>query len=426
MVNIALVKLWDYVVGAVRWDVEKFQATFSYTPDFVRSGLEVAGLMMPLANGPQAIYEFGRLNEQTFKLLPGMLADALPDRFGSQILQTWLAAQNREAGSLTPIERLCYLGDRGMGALEFEPTIADTILNESRPVDVAELAALAAAVVSQRTDILVDQRQLADLLRVGTSAGGARAKAVMAFNETTGEVRSGQVAAPTGFTQWLLKFDGVTNQQLGDPADFGRIEYAYYLMATAAGVEMMTSRLLEEDGRAHFLTRRFDRPADGSKLHMQTLCGLAHYDFNDPDAYSYEEAFQVMRQLRLPYPAAVALFRRMVFNVLARNRDDHTKNHSFLMTPDGEWQLAPAYDITYAYDPTNRWLRRHQLAIRGKREYLTDADFLALAKDINIKKPTHIIAEVRAAIARWPEFAAAAGVPDEQMGQIARAHRLAV
>lgn len=423
---LADVKLWDKLIGSVRWDPDKFIAYFSYEPDFIGSGLNVSPLLMPLTNGPQKVYDFRLLNEKTFQHLPGLLADALPDRFGNQIITSWLATQNRDAVSLTPIERLCYLGNRGMGALEFEPTIAADELGQSRAVDVTELATLATAIVNQRADFKADQRQLADLLRVGTSAGGARAKAVIALNETTREMRSGQVAAPAGFTQWLLKFDGVTNQQLGDPAGYGRIEYAYYLMATAAGVDMMPSRLFEEGGRAHFLTRRFDRPADGSKLHMQTLCGLAHYDYNDPDAYAYEQLFQTMRLLGLPYPAAVAVFRRMVFNVAARNRDDHTKNHSFLMTPDGEWRLAPAYDITYAYDPTNRWLRRHQLAVNGKREHITDADFLAVAKEMNIKKAPGIIGQVVEAVRRWPEFAAVAGVPDEQTAQIARAHRLDV
>ena len=424
MVNFASVNLWGQRIGTVRWDVETFVAYFSYAPEFIRRGLNVSPLIMPLSGGPEKVYDFPLLNRATFHYLPGLLADALPDRFGNQILRSWLEAHGRAPDSLTPVERLCYLGNRGMGALEFEPTIADSALSESRPVDVAELATLAAAVVQQRADVQVGQHQLADLLRVGTSAGGARAKAVVALNDTTGELRSGQVAAPQGFTQWLLKFDGVTEQLLGDPAGYCRIEYAYYLMATAAGVEMMPSRLLEEGGRSHFLTRRFDRPADGTKLHLQTLCGLAHYDYNDPDTYAYEQLFQTMRLLGLPYPAAAAVFRRMVFNVLARNRDDHTKNHSFLMTPDGEWRLAPAYDLTYAYDPTNRWLRRHQLSVNGKREHIADADFLAVAKEMNIKKPTVIIGEVRDALARWPEFAAAAGMPAEQTEKIARAHRL--
>jgi serine/threonine-protein kinase HipA len=316
-----------------------------------------------------------------------------------------------------------------MGALEFEPAVQDSF-DQAVPVEVTELVKLAQKVSEQRADMshrLDDDARtdsLLDIIRVGTSAGGGRPKAVIAINDETGEVRSGQVQVPWGFEHWLLKFDGVHDHQLGDPAGYGRIEYAYHLMATSCGIEMMPCRLVEEGGRAHFLTRRFDRPGSGRKLHLQSLCAMAHYDFNDPSRWSYEQAFQVMRELRLPYPEAEQQYRRTVFNVMARNQDDHTKNIAFLMDEEGQWSLSPAFDVTYAYNPDGAWTVRHQMSIGGKREGFEKDDLLELARQMNINKPGEIIAEVAEAVESWQEFAGEAGVPEETAARLQKAHLL--
>ena len=415
MVTHATVKLWGQVVGLVIWDDSEHRARFQYARSFVNSGLDVAPLMMPLkdAEGGERVFAFGRLKDETFRGLPGLLADSLPDRFGEQLMNAWLATQNRPAGSSNPVERLCYTGSRGMGALEFEPAHHE-LEASSEALQVDALVRMATNVLYDRARFKTSKTKgkdaaLLDIIQVGTSAGGARAKAIVAFNAKTGAVRSGQIAGLNGFTYCLIKFDGVTNAKLGDPQGYGRIEYAYYLMATACGVEMMPSRLLEEHGRAHFLTQRFDRVIDAEgtthKLHMATLCGIAHLDYNDPLAYSYEDAFHVMRRLGLPYPDAAQLFRRMCFNAIARNCDDHTKNVSFLMDPQGDWHLAPAYDVTFAYNPESLWLRQHQMSINGKRNDITREDLLAVAKAMNIKKAGAIIDEVVAGVKKWKTFA---------------------
>ena len=404
-------------------------ATFAYTPAFVQAGLDVAPLRMPLAAGSSPVYSFTALNPDTYHGLPGLLADSLPDRFGNQLIDTWLATQGRAPADFSPVERLCYIANRGMGALEFEPALSGGTATGSQPVEIAALVELAQEVLDQREGFRVNLRDeategLAGLLAVGTSAGGARPKALIAFNETTGDVRSGQVTAPAGYGYWLLKLDGVRDQALADPQDFGRLEYAYYLMATASGVQMSECRLYEEGPRAHFMTRRFDRGGDGQKLHAQTLCALAHFDFNQPTAYSYEEAFQVMRQLRLSYAAAEQFFRRMVFNVVARNQDDHTKNTAFLLRPTGQWELSPAYDVAYAYNPANRWLRQHQLSVNGKRDGIDRTDLRQVAREMSIRRADELVDEVLTQVARWPEFAATAGVADERMTAVGATHRL--
>lgn len=428
MVTHANVKLWGQTVGLVIWDDKEHRARFQYARSFVNSGLDVAPLMMPLrdAEGGEHVFAFGSLKDETFRGLPGLLADSLPDRFGEQLMNAWLATQNRRAGTSNPVERLCYTGSRGMGALEFEPAHHE-LEASSEALQIDALVRMATNVLYDRANFKTSRTKgkdaaLLDIIQVGTSAGGARAKAIVAFNAKTGEVRSGQIAGLNGFTYCLIKFDGVTNAKLGDPQGYGRIEYAYYLMATACGVEMMPSRLLEEHGRAHFLTQRFDRVIDAEgtthKLHMATLCGIAHLDYNDPLAYGYEDAFQVMRQLGLPYPDAAQLFRRMCFNVIARNCDDHTKNVSFLMDPQGDWHLSPAYDITFAYHPESLWLRQHQMSINGKRNDITREDLLAVAKAMNIKKAGAIIDEVVAGVKKWKSFAKKAAVDPKQMAAI--------
>ena len=427
MVDLALVRLWGQLVGAVRWDATRSLATFAYDPAFARSGRNVAPLMMPLPVRADQVYAFPQLNPETYHGLPGLLADALPDRFGNQLINAWLATQGRNPADFSPVERLCYIANRGMGALEFEPQVGSSATG-TQSLDVEALVHLAQDVLNQREGFqasLCDEAAdgLAALLAVGTSAGGARPKAIIAFNEATQEVRSGQVTAPAGFGYWLLKLDGVRDQALADPQDFGRLEYAYYLMAKASGLEMSECRLYEEGPRAHFMTRRFDRTVEAGKLHAQTLCALAHYDYNQPAAYSYEQAFQVMRTLRLPYTSAEQFFRRMVFNVVARNQDDHTKNISFLMDAAGQWRLAPAYDVAYAYQPGNPWTSQHQMSWNGKRDGFTRADLKAVAREMNIRGADDLVADVVAQVTRWPEFAATAGMSGERTTAIANAHR---
>ena len=428
-VETALVRLWGEVIGAVAWDPAAAAATFEFDREFLARGLDVAPLQMPLAVARRgdARFTFRNLPRDTFHGLPGLLADALPDAFGNSIIDAWLARQGRAPASFSPVERLCYTGARGMGALEFAPALqAD--FDTSTPVEVAELVHLAQAVAGRRagmTGDLADRatESLLDIIRVGTSAGGGRPKAVVAVNDSTGEVRSGQVAVPPGFRHWLLKFDGVHDHELGAPAGYGRIEYAYAAMAAAAGITMMPCRLLEEGGRAHFMTRRFDRTDAGEKRHLQSLCAMAHLDFNQPDRHAYEQAFQVMRRLRLPYPAAEEQYRRMVFNVIARNQDDHTKNIAYLMDRDGTWSLAPAFDVTYAYNPDGAWTARHQMSVNGRREGITRTDLLAVATEMNIRKADDVIADVASAVRRWTTFAAAAGVPGDVAARIGATFR---
>ena len=433
MVTHAKVLLWGKTVGLVVWDDQLHRATFQFDRSFTRSGLDVAPVMMPLAKarGGEEVFSFGNLRDETFKGLPGLLADCLPDRFGDTLLNAWLRGQKRDVGSANPVEKLCYLGHRGMGALEFEPSHGE-LEASSEALQIDELVRVARDVMTQKEAFKTsrkkgEQEALLDIIQVGTSAGGARAKAIVAFNAKTGEVRSGQIDGLEGFTYCLIKFDGVTNTALGDPKGYGRIEYAYHLMAVASGINMMPSTLLEEHGRAHFLTQRFDRvqhakTGEQVRLHMATLCGLGHLDFNDPLSHSYEDAFAMMRLLGLPYPDAVEMFRRMCFNVVARNLDDHTKNTSFLMDPQGVWHLSPAYDITFAYDPKNVWLKQHQMSINGKRLDISRADLLAVAKEMNIKKADVIIDEVVAGVKKWKTFAKKAEMDAKQVEAIGKTH----
>lgn len=421
MVTAAVVKIWGIEVGAVVWDENRMLASMEFESSFIRSGLDLAPVTMPLyeIRAGKRIFSFPGLSRETFSGLPGLLSDSLPDRFGNVLLDRWLAEQGRTKQSVNPVERLCYTGSRGMGALEFEPVMKLGRTTDSEKVEVERLVELARLVLDEKRGLNshLEKENIAglnEIIKVGTSAGGARAKAVIAYNEHTGEMRSGQVDAEEGFGYWLIKFDGVTNKQLGDPEGYGRIEYAYYLMAKACGIEMSECKLLEENGRAHFMTKRFDRSEDGERYHMQTLCGIAHLDYNDPLSYAYEDAFEVMRMLRLPYPDAEQLYRRMVFNVIALNQDDHTKNISFLMNRAGIWKLAPAYDVAYAYNPENRWIFQHQMSVNGKRLNIKRDDLISVAKNMNIKKPNIIIGEVFDAVQNWREFALTTGVPANQ------------
>jgi serine/threonine-protein kinase HipA len=421
---VAEVLLWGVRVGAVAWNESSNHGVFEFDSEFLKQGLDIAPLKMSLAearNGKR-IFSFPSLSPETFQGLPGLVADSLPDKFGNRLIEEWLSRQGRTAQSMNPIEKLCYIGGRGMGALEFKPTIAP-FENPSEPLQVDELVRLASDILhernSRKTSISATSQGIEDIIQVGTSAGGARAKAIIAYNPKTGDVRSGQAQHSNGFDYWIIKFDGVNNDLLGDPQGYGRIEYAYHLMAKDCGINMTECRLLEEGGRAHFMTKRFDRVGT-EKLYMQTLCGIAHFDYNMPNVYSYEQAFQVMRQLRLPYPDGEELFRRMVFNVICFNCDDHTKNISFLMNKNGEWRLSPAYDVTYAYNPENRWLKQHQMAVNGKREHISRSDLLNVANEMNIKKPLEIITSVQEAVSKWFGFADSAGIPRNQAEKIGR------
>lgn len=428
---IAEVRLWGRTIGAASIDDAGGPATFQYTPEFVDSGIQVAPLAMPLRARP---YDFPELPRQTFYGLPGLLADSLPDRFGNALIDAWLATTGRTAASFSPIERLCYTGSRGMGALEFAPALGPKPRKATR-IDIDALVQLASDILTARRHLKGElssagrKKALADILKVGTSAGGARAKAVIAWNRRTNEVRSGQIAAGPGFGYWLLKFDGVSgnkDKELEDPKGYGAIEYGYSLMARAAGMTMNECRLLEENGRRHFMTRRFDRLPDGGKLHMQSLGALAHYDYNQPGAHSYEQALLAIRQLALPMAALEEQFRRMVFNIVARNQDDHVKNIAFLMDRDGHWSLAPAFDVTYSYNPSGDWTASHQMTVNGKRDGFRLADLKAVANAAGLKRGRAEVIhdEVRAAVQRWPEFAAKAKVTAEVAGLIAKAHRL--
>lgn len=429
-VEAAAVSLWGESVGAVAWLADRGYGVFEFYPDFLKKGLDISPLHMGLdaARRGDGIFSFPGLNRETFMGLPGLLADALPDKFGNSIIDAWLTRNGRDIAGFSPVERLCYTGRRGMGALEFAPPV-ERELDRPVPVAIAELVDLAQRVMSERMGLHVglglsekeNAEAVMDILRVGTSAGGARPKAVVAI-DGNGNVMSGQSDVPAGYDYWILKFDGVTDLELGEPKGFGRIEYAYYLMAKEAGIDMTDCRLLEENGRAHFMTRRFDR-AGGEKIHLQSLCGIAHYDYNAAGAYGYEQAFAVMRKLRLSKAEAVQQYRRMVFNVAARNQDDHTKNIAFLMNREGRWKLSPAYDVVYSHNPAGKWTHQHQMSINGKRDNFTAADLIAVGESISIPKPMEIVRQVVETVKRWPEFARRAGVSENHIAEIAQHHR---
>lgn len=416
MVNLGNIKIWDNIVGYLLWREETETATFEYAPEFKRLGLDLSPIEMPISQ--QRVFAFSNISKETFLGLPGLFADSLPDAYGKALLDRWLASNGRHFAN--PVERLCYQGKRSMGALEFEPAQND-YLETSSNIEIDSLVATAREVLNQKeafsTNMSDTKEALINIIKVGTSAGGQRAKAIIAYNDETKEVRSGQIEAPEGFEHWLLKLDGVTNSELGDPQHYGKIEYVYYLMAKEAGIEMSECRLLEENGRAHFMTKRFDRQKN-HKIHMQTLCGIAHYDYKMLRAYSYEQAFQVMRRLRLPYNQAEEMYRRMVFNVIARNQDDHTKNISFLMNRSGKWSLSPAYDVSWAYNPQGNWTSKHQMSINNKWDEITRADLIATAKNMNIKRPELIIEQVIDSVNLWYKFAKEYDIPNDTIKQI--------
>jgi serine/threonine-protein kinase HipA len=425
MNNNASVVLWGRAIGAVSWLEDREIGVFQYAPAFSGSGIQLAPLMMPLGEFP---YEFPALARNTFKGLPGLLADSLPDKYGNAIIDAWLASQGRTGASFNPVERLCYVGSRGMGALEFRPpTLGPPVSNNA--VEVASLVDLANRVLDDRAGLggvfsgSDDQEAINDILRVGTSAGGARAKAILAWNPKTNEFRSGQVDAGPDFEHWLMKFDGITSStdaEIVTPKGYGRIEYAYHLMAVEAGIEMTRCRLHHERDRSHFMTKRFDRLESGGKRHMQSLGAIAHYDYKQPGSYSYEQAMQVMRRLRLPRRDMEQQVIRAIFNVVGRNCDDHVKNIAFLMNRRGEWRLSPAFDLSYAWNPKGEWTSRHQMSVNGKRDGFEREDFLALADAAGIKRARahQMIDRVIETVRRWPEFAAEAGVAEAGVNEI--------
>ena len=418
MVDAARVNMFGKPVGTFRWDERYGVAQFEYDQDFIGRGIEPSPLMMPVREG--RVYSFAGLNHVTYMGLPGMLADSLPDTYGRALFDRWLALTGRKSSN--PIETLCFLGKRCMGALEFEPAI-DVTFDQNQRFEIDALVNVAREALDEKASFGANltgdaKTAIAEILRLGTSAGGQRAKAIIAYNKSTGEVRSGQVKAPEGFDYYLIKLDGVSAKAgFKETENYGRLEYSFYKLARACGIEMTECSLIEENGRAHFLTKRFDRE-NGKKVHMQTLCGLAHYDFRLLRSYSYEQAFNVMRALRLPYSAAQEMFRRMVFNVAVRNQDDHTKNISFLMDEEGHWRLSPAYDMGYAYNPNGGWTAMHQMSICGKFDDITKADLLFFAKENNIKGAQKLTDEVLDTVSSWPKLAQECGVPSEMIHRI--------
>ena len=425
----ARVMLWGRRIGAVSWDAAGGLGIFQYDPRFPAAGIEVSPIAMPVREAP---YTFPALGVDAFKGLPGLLADALPDRYGNALIDVWLAETGRAAVDFNPVDRLCYIGRRGVGALEFEPELHRP--DRTHRLGIAQLAELAKRALDERGRLAGrlgggdDSAALEDILSVGTSAGGARAKAVLAWNPATGEFRSGQVDGGDGFEHWLLKFDGVAveGRELSDPQGYGRIEYAYHLMARAAGIEMTDCRLHHEGGRSHFMTRRFDRDTQGRKIHVQTFGALRHFDYNLAGAYAYEQVMQTIRTLGLGMSAVEEQYRRTVFNIVARNQDDHVKNIAFLMDRRGVWRLSPAYDVAYAYNPSGTWTREHQMSVAGKRDGFERTDLERFAESSGLRRlgARRIVDEVVAAVASWPKFAAVAGVDERVVGQVGQAHRV--
>ncbi len=414
-IDVVEVRAWGRTVGAVAADPTAGAYAFEYAPEWAAGQIELAPLRMPNASG---VFTFWALDEPTWKRLPPLLADALPDDFGNALVDAWMARQGVDVSDITALDRLAYTGQRGLGALTFHPP-ATSIGAEPAALALADLVTSARQVLTGEfgPNAPADEA-LRQLIQVGASAGGARAKALVAYNPDTNQIRSGQFGAPEGFTHWLVKLDGASvgrdrGAVITDGTDYGRIEYAYYLMATEAGIEMAESRLIPEGNRAHFITRRFDRPAGDERLHLLSLCGLDHASYKLPGAYSYEQLLLlVLDRLSLGRQAAAEIFRRCVFNVAAVNRDDHTKNSAFLCSPDGRWSLAPAYDLTHSYKINSEWVARHQMTINAKTENITRADLEAIGDRFGIPAYKAIIGEVTNTVSRWTDFAATAGVSE--------------
>jgi serine/threonine-protein kinase HipA len=428
MKEIPVIKIyiWNHFVGALSWDDERGYAMFQYDEQFSKLGLDLSPLSMPVSRWRVPFSFPSHAGSRCFGGLPGLIADSLPDKFGSQLINEWFAQKGKAENHITPLDRLCYVGKRAMGALEFVPAEKISGIDESTEIYIRELMNISETLFKERASFQALLRQedksILDILKVGTSAGGAKPKALIAYNEETGEVRSGQVPAPDGFTYWLLKFDGGTysehNEITDNPRGIGNIEYAYYKMAQRCGITMTDCRLLSENECHHFMTKRFDRTDKGEKIHMLTAAGIAHLDRDE--RHSYEELFGILRSMAFTASDAEQLFRRMVFNVEARNHDDHTKNFSFLMNRDGKWSLAPAYDLCYSYNPEGKWTSRHQLALNGKQTDFTREDLMTVANNVGIRHATEIIDEVTATVGQWNDIARDCGVRDEHRMQIAK------
>ena len=435
VIEVITITYQDDVVGAVSFDTEKGLGSFEYAPGFIKKGIELSPIKMPLSN---RIYSFPELDFNTFKGLPGLIADSLPDDFGNAVLNAWVAGQGRSPSDITPLQRLQYTGKRGMGALEYAPATKLRSLNASQQVEIQSLVSIAQEILDLRGNFEVELKQsgqddreaMMSLLSVGMSAGGARPKAVLAFNEDFTQVRSGQAKVPSGFTHYLMKFDGVSehnkNQEtFGDPLGYGAMEFVYHLMANKCGVDMMPCRLLHEGNRRHFITQRFDRNKN-NKVHVQTLNGLAHVDYKKPGAFSYEELFGIARQLKLSAVEAEQLFKRMTFNIIARNHDDHSKNFAFMLKKD-KWSLAPAYDLAYSYKPGSKWVNSHWMSLNGKRDKFTRSDFYSLEKLSPIfskKKIDDIIDATIEHISTWRQLAEEWDVPKTLIDEIQENLRL--
>lgn len=427
--QLAEVKIWDTLVGALFWDNKKSYAVFEYDPSFESKAWDLSPIRMPVQSNKKTFYFTDlALSDQkeynTFKGLPGLFADSLPDKYGNQLINQWLAQQGRNEDSLNPVEKLCFIGTRGMGALEYFPALFNSH-ERSQKLELQNLVTTAQKILTQRKSFKSklspsEKDNIQDLIKIGTSAGGARPKAVIAYNEKTNEVRSGQVEAASGFKHWLIKLDGVSNVQLGKSHGFGRVEMAYYNMAKDCGITMMPSRLIEEDGRAHFMTQRFDREDRNIKNHIQTFCAIKHFDYNYITSFSYEQLFQTMRQLKLNYTEVEQMYRRMIFNVLSRNCDDHTKNFSFMLKRDKSWELAPAYDLCFAYDPSHLWVSQQVLSINGKRDNFTFSDFKTIARLCNVKNYVHIIEQIQDVIHQWDKYSNEVEIPKKLKAHIAK------
>lgn len=424
MVDVAKVKLYGRDLGILRWLDSRNISQFEYSPEILGLGIEPSPILMPVVQS--RVYSFAGIGFETFKGLPGLIADSLPDTYGRALLDKWLSLMGRQSSN--PIETLCYLGKRCMGALEFEPAIQLPYDSDGR-FEISSLVNVANEVLSEKENFGVNlsadkKASISEIVRLGTSAGGQRAKAIIAYNKDTGEVRSGQVDAPAGFDYYIIKLDGVSGETgFRESQNFGRLEYSFYLLARECGINMSESSLIEENGRAHFLTKRFDR-INGEKIHMLTLCGMAHYDFRLPRAFSYEQAFNIMRKLNLSYSEAEEMFRRMVFNVVIRNQDDHTKNISFLMNKNGKWRLSPAYDIGFAYNPNGGWTSLHQMSINGKFDKIGKKDLLEFAEKNSIRNASEIIEEICDRTSLWTSKAMNLDIPQQIVKNIEKEFQL--
>lgn len=418
------VLIWGQKVGIASWDATKNVGAFTYDNGWLKKGIDLSPIWMPI-DGQKFTYSFPTLGKATFRGLPGMLADSLPDHFGDKVIKAWLTKIGKPKTALSPIEQLCFVGNRGMGALEYRPQLASPSKIEEQRIEIDHLVSLANEVVSNRVSNQMDLfgspvYDLKHLMKVGSSAGGARPKAVVAYAPKTGHLSASHACNDLGFEDWMIKFDGIGKLAT---SNMGRIEYAYYLMARNAGIDMMKSTLLEENGRAHFMTKRFDR-LHGEKVHSQTLCALIHADYRKSDVFGYEHVFRLMRKLQMPHAEIVAFYRRMLFNVFGRNQDDHTKNISFLMTKEGNWQLSPAYDITFGYNPKGRWTRQHRMSINGKRDHFSKNDLFEIGKKQGIENCSQVFDEVQESVSSWTRFAAMAGLRPEQSNTIYQNLRL--